>query len=170
MLATHLGPDKTGVMSVVVVGSINQDLVMTVPRHPGPGETVLGSRHTTGPGGKGANQAVAASRLGADVALVGRVGDDAPGREMIAAMKEAGIDVSRVGVDPAARTGVAVVAVDEAGENSIVVSPGANARCAPSDVDAVAALLDRAEVTLLQLEIPLERLRGRLSLLLTGSS
>jgi ribokinase len=143
-------------MSVAVVGSINQDLVVTVPRHPAPGETVLGTGHTTGPGGKGANQAVAAARLGARVAFVARVGDDAPGKESLAAMEASGVDVSRVGVDATARTGIAVVAVDEAGENSIVVSPGANAYCSPSDVDGARELLDRAEVTLIQLEIPLE--------------
>lgn len=143
-------------MSVAVVGSINQDLIISVPRQPQAGETVLGHGHFTGPGGKGANQAVAASRLGADVTFLGRVGDDAPGREMRAALAAAGIDVKGVGVDRGARTGLAIIALDDDGENAIIVSPGANARFEPGHLEPATDALDRAEVTLLQLEVPLE--------------
>ena len=143
-------------MAVAVVGSINEDLVVRVPRRPRGGETVLGSGHSTGAGGKGANQAVAAARLGSEVALVGRVGDDEPGRRMVAAMQAAGIDVTHVGVDSDARTGLAIITVDGEGENSIVVSPGANAGFLARHVDAARSVLVAANVTLLQLEIPTE--------------
>jgi ribokinase len=143
-------------MSVAVVGSMNQDIIVRVPRHPRAGETVLGRDHATAFGGKGANQAVAAATLGAEVAFFGRVGDDGPGREMVAAMAGRGIDTSGVGVDPQARTGLAIITLDDAAENAIIVSAGANARFLPEYLDGAAAVLDRAEVTLLQLEIPLE--------------
>lgn len=146
-------------MSVVVVGSVNQDLIVRVPRHPTPGETVLGHDHLTAAGGKGANQAVAAVRLGGDVAFLGRVGDDRPGSDMVAAMRAAGIDVDGVGIDDEAGTGLAIIAVDDAAENSIIVSPGANNRFRPEHLEEAAPVLDRASVTLLQLEIPLETVR-----------
>lgn len=143
-------------MSVAIVGSINRDLTVSVARRPRAGETVMGRDVVTSPGGKGANQAVASARLGADVALFGRVGDDVPGAEMVAAMAAEGIDVAGVGVDSSAATGLALIVLDDAGENSIIVSPGANARLAPEHLDEAAPVLDRASVTLLQLEIPLE--------------
>jgi len=137
---------------VVVVGSLNMDLVVRVARHPRPGETVLGHGHASHPGGKGANQAVAAARLGAHVSLAGRVGDDDHGRALVAALRRDGVDVSRVlrGERP---TGVAFIQVDDRGQNSIVVSPGANGEVS---VDDVAALdLASAAVVMLQLEVPL---------------
>ncbi len=143
-------------MSVAVVGSVNQDLILRVSRRPRGGETVLGHDHFTGAGGKGANQAVAAARLGSEVAFFGRVGADAAGEEMTANMTAAGIDVAGVGVDDTAGTGLAVIIVDDEGENSIVVSPGANAAMSPEHLDQAARALDRAEVTLLQLEVPLD--------------
>lgn len=146
-------------MSVVVVGSINQDLIVMVPRYPQAGETVLGHGHLTGPGGKGANQAVAASRLGADVAFLGRAGNDPVGRQMRRAMSAAGIDVSGLGLDPDAATGLAIITLDDRGENAIIVSPGANAYFVPGHLEPAAAVLDQAEVTLLQLEIPLDSVR-----------
>jgi len=136
--------------TVAVVGSANADLVVPVSRRPGAGETVLGGDLRTLPGGKGANQAVAAARLGAAVAFVGRVGHDAHGELLLASLTAAGVDVSGVRRDPAP-TGVAVITVTPDGDNSIVVAPGANARVRPDDArqPAVAA----AAVLLLQREI-----------------
>jgi ribokinase len=139
---------------VCVVGSINLDLVVAVERLPAPGETVVGGDHEALPGGKGANQAVAAARLGRQTALVGRVGDDDAGRRLVAALRAEGVDVSAVAVDPAAPTGIALIAVDARGENAIVVSPGANARVAADDVERARESLAGAGVTLLQQEIP----------------
>ncbi|MDH3518627.1 MAG: PfkB family carbohydrate kinase, partial [Acidimicrobiia bacterium] len=99
-------------MSIVVVGSINQDLVVRVPRHPRPGETLLGSGHFTAPGGKGANQAVALARLGQPVAMVGRVGADDTGAALVAGMAAEGIDTSGITIDPDAGTGLAVITLD----------------------------------------------------------
>jgi ribokinase len=141
---------------IAVVGSINLDLVVTVERHPAPGETVMGGDRRELPGGKGANQAVAAARLGRRVAMVGCVGDDQAGRELLASLAAAGVDGSRVRVVEGAPSGTACVAVSEDGENQIVVSPGANARLGPGDVAAAGAALEAAAVTLLQLEVPLE--------------
>jgi ribokinase len=142
--------------AVVVVGSLNLDYVVPVPRHPRPGETVLGGDLARHPGGKGANQAVAAARLDQPVAMVGRVGEDEPGRLLTATLADAGGDASGVQVTRGAPTGVALITVDEAGENAIVVSPGANARLSGADVADRAPLLARAAVTLAQLEVPLE--------------
>lgn len=141
---------------IVVVGSVNSDLVVRVEHHPAPGETVLGSGHETMPGGKGANQAVAASRLGSDVAFVGRVGADEVGHSLAAELVGEGIDASHLVVDQDAPSGLAIITVDDAGENSIVVSPGANGRVTTNDVDGASAVLIAATVTLLQLEIPLD--------------
>lgn len=143
-------------IEVAVIGSLNLDLVVPVPRHPRPGETVLGGDHFTNPGGKGANQAVAAARLGRRVAMVGRVGDDPAGRTLLGAVSGAGVDVSHVGVTEGVPTGLAVVMVDEHGENAIVVSAGANARLSGADVTAAGPMLREAAVTLVQLEVPLD--------------
>jgi ribokinase len=139
---------------VVVIGSINHDLTVVTSRLPRPGETVLGTHHYSGGGGKGANQAVAAARMGARVAMVGRVGDDEHGRALHAALSEEGIDVTAVGVDRDTPTGLAVITVDENAENTIVVSPGANDRLRPDHLDP--ELLAGAAVVLAQLEIPVE--------------
>ncbi|WP_445277421.1 ribokinase [Streptomyces sp. DSM 41033] len=140
---------------LLVVGSANADLVVGVDRRPGPGETVLGSDLVVHPGGKGANQAVAAARLGARTALLARVGDDAHGRLLRASQQEAGVDTGGVLVG-GAPTGVALITVDPSGDNSIVVSPGANARLTPGDIRAAAPLLATARVVSVQLEIPLD--------------
>ncbi len=141
---------------IVVVGSLNLDIVVPVPHHPAPGETVLGGENVRTPGGKGANQAAAAARLRGNVAMVGRVGDDDAGGLLTEALSDDGVDISRVEVTPGAPTGIAMIAVDEAGENTIVVSPGANSRVTETDVDAASSLLAGAAVTLLQLEIPID--------------
>ncbi|TXS18923.1 PfkB family carbohydrate kinase, partial [Streptomyces sp. wa22] len=140
---------------LLVVGSANADLVVGVERRPGPGETVLGTDLVVHPGGKGANQAVAAARLGARTALLARVGDDAHGRLLRASQQEAGVDTGGVLVG-GAPTGVALITVDPSGDNSIVVSPGANARLTPDDVRAAGALFASARVVSVQLEIPLD--------------
>jgi len=141
---------------IAVVGSVNRDLVVRVEHHPVPGETVLGSGHETMPGGKGANQAVAAARLGTDVVFVGRIGADEAGRDLVAEFESEGVDVGHLAVDPEAPSGLAIITVDDAGENAIVVSSGANGLVSTSDVKGASAALMAATVTLLQLEIPMD--------------
>ncbi|OIK24638.1 ribokinase [Streptomyces malaysiense] len=140
---------------LLVVGSANADLVIGVERRPAAGETVLGGDLSTHPGGKGANQAVAAARLGARTALLARVGDDGHGRLLLDSLRSAGVDPSGV-LEGGAPTGVALITVDPSGDNSIVVSPGANARLTPADVRAAEGLLRASRVVSAQLEIPLE--------------
>ncbi|MFJ7900515.1 ribokinase [Streptomyces sp. NPDC096198] len=140
---------------LLVVGSANADLVIGVERRPAAGETVLGSDLAVHPGGKGANQAVAAARLGARTALLARVGDDAHGRLLLEAQRAAGVATAGVLVG-GAPTGVALITVDPSGDNSIVVSPGANGRLAPDDVRDAGDLLAASRVVSAQLEIPLE--------------
>ncbi|WP_460108359.1 ribokinase [Streptomyces sp. YKOK-J1] len=140
---------------LLVVGSANADLVIGVERRPAAGETVLGGDLAVHPGGKGGNQAVAAARLGARTALLARVGDDAHGRLLLDAQRAAGVDTAGVLVG-GAPTGVALITVDPSGDNSIVVSPGANARLTPADVRRAAGLLRASRVVSAQLEIPLE--------------
>ncbi|MDX3639921.1 ribokinase [Streptomyces sp. MB09-02B] len=140
---------------LLVVGSANADLVIGVERRPGAGETVLGSDLAVHPGGKGANQAVAAARLGARTALLARVGDDGNGRLLLDSQRAAGVDTAGVLVG-GAPTGVALITVDPSGDNSIVVSPGANGKLTPEDVRAAEGLLRASRVVSAQLEIPLE--------------
>jgi len=140
---------------LLVVGSANADLVIGVERRPAAGETVLGSDLAVHPGGKGANQAVAAARLGARTALLARVGDDAYGRLLLDSQRAAGVDPVGV-LQGGAPTGVALITVDPSGDNSIVVSPGANGHLTPADVRAAAGLVHASRVVSAQLEIPLE--------------
>jgi ribokinase len=130
--------------------------VVRVPQLPGPGETVSGEDVFRNPGGKGGNQAVAAARLGRAVSMVACVGGDDAGRSLVEALRADGVDTQHVRVDERAPTGAAFIAVGPDGENQIIVSPGANRRLTRDDVHAARALLERASVTLLQLEIPLE--------------
>ncbi len=143
-------------VDVVVVGSINQDVTVRTPRFPDPGETIVGSDHFFGPGGKGANQAVAAARMGARTAMVGRVGDDGFGQDLTANLRSEGIDTSAVGVDENTSTGIAVITVDDAAENSIVGSLGANLQLTPGHLERHEHLIAEARVVLAQLEIPIE--------------
>ncbi|MGB3199683.1 MAG: ribokinase [Nodosilinea sp.] len=136
-------------------GSLNMDLVCRTPHLPQPGETRLGTHFETLPGGKGANQAVAAARLGAVVAMVGRVGEDAFGQQLIEGLQKAGVDSSGVALDGGAPTGVAAIAVDDAGRNTIVVVPGANGRVDLEDTDRLVARLHPGDSLLLQFEVPL---------------
>ncbi|NNC91059.1 MAG: ribokinase [Acidimicrobiia bacterium] len=141
---------------MVVVGSLNLDTTARVSRLPRPGETVLGTGHTSDTGGKGANQAVAAARLGRPVAMVGRVGNDDAGRQITGVLATEGVDANAVSVDDTTPTGMAFITVDGAGENMIVVSPGANATMSIADIERAADIIAGAGVLLLQLEIPLE--------------
>ena len=140
---------------VVVVGSVNVDLVLEVARHPHPGETVLGRSATVLPGGKGANQAVAAARLGARVAMVGAVGTDEYAATALSELARAGVDLTEVRhVD--GPTGLAVITLAEDGENSVVVIAGANTTTDEAAVTAAGPLITAARVCVLQAEIPLE--------------
>ncbi len=148
-----MNPERT---SIAVVGSINIDLVVEVPRMPTPGETLRGRNVALYPGGKGANQAVAAARLGADVALYGKVGDDPFGRRLLEGLRGSGIDASSVEIEPETASGLASIWVDATGDNAIVLAAGAN-----DEVDGryIEKCLDRiagADVVLLQLEVPIE--------------
>ena len=140
---------------VVVVGSLNVDLTAKTQRLPQRGETIASHDFHTFPGGKGANQSVAAAKLGAAVVHVGRVGDDTFADLLIASLKGAGVNTSKIARAPQTPTGTALITVDSAGDNTIVVVPGANGRC---DSDYVAAALTEteADVMVLQLEIPME--------------
>jgi ribokinase len=140
---------------IIVVGSLNMDLVVRAPHLPQPGETIIGCDFKTFPGGKGANQAVAAARLGGHVTLIGRVGHDAFGEELLRTLADDHVDTTFVQRDANAPSGVALITVDEAGQNTIVVASGANARVTPADVDAAEAAFEAAAVLLLQLESPL---------------
>jgi len=140
---------------VLVIGSANTDLVVRASRLPGPGETVLGGEFTQVPGGKGANQALAAALAGARVDFVARVGADALGARMIANLRDAGIGTRHMLRDASAPSGVALISVNDRGENAIVVAGGANMRLAPADIDRALPLVHSAAVMLLQLETPL---------------
>lgn len=142
---------------VVVFGSSNTDLTVRVPRLPAPGQTILGSSFASSPGGKGANQAVAARRAGAEVVFVTAVGDDDLGRQALERYRREGIDVSHVRVVEGIASGVALIFVAEDGENLIGVAPGANHRLTPEDIDRLPASLFRTEdVLLTSWEIPVE--------------
>ncbi len=141
---------------VAVVGSANLDLVVEVDKIPVAGETVLGGDLRLIPGGKGANQAVAAARLGRRVAMIGRVGDDDAGATLRSAMDSAGVDTACLLTIEGAPSGTALIAVGADGDNAIVASPGANGRLSSADVEGAAGVLAAADVVLLQLEVPLE--------------
>ena len=141
---------------VLVVGSSNTDMVIRVPHIPRPGETVLGTDLTMAGGGKGANQAVAAARAGGRVTLVARVGDDVFGGQAVAAFAADGLETRFVLRTPGISSGVALINVDDRGENSISVASGANARLSVEDVKSAAAAFEEADIVLLQLESPLE--------------
>jgi ribokinase len=142
--------------NIIVVGSVNADLVVKGPRLPGPGETVLGGTFSAAAGGKGANQAVAAARLGGDVTLVAKVGCDAFGDEALVGYRREGLAVDLVEREPNAATGIALILIDNAGENMIAVSSGANALLGVADVERAAGRIAAADVLMLQLEIPLD--------------
>ena len=148
---------------IVVVGSINMDLVTLAPRFPGPGETLLGSRFFTTHGGKGANQAVAAARLGASVSMVGALGRDAFGDQLHEGLAKEGIALDHVARLADEGSGSASITVAE-GENQIIVVPAANARVTPTQVEAARAVIAQADAVLVQLEIPLDAVEATLRL------
>lgn len=140
---------------ILVVGSLNVDLVMRAPRLPHPGETIIGATFHMAVGGKGANQAVAAARAGASVAMIGRLGNDAFGALARDALRAAGVNTDAVLTDSDAATGTGQIVVDDAGRNAIVVASGANACVSVADVVRQTAAWDGARLVVLQLEIPL---------------
>ncbi len=139
---------------ILVIGSMNADLVVRAPRFPGPGETISGEDLQIIPGGKGANQAVAAARQGASVSMIGRVGNDSFGPLLISHLKRNNVDTSHVQADTGSATGTAIIVVDANAQNSIVLSPGGNGRVSPADMENVS--FSNHKLLLLQLEIPLE--------------
>ena len=142
-------------MSIQVFGSINFDLTTYVPHLPALGETLRGHSFITVPGGKGANQAVAAARLGAPTKFFGRIGNDAFGREVMPIVQKEGIDMSGIRMDDQHGTGLAVISVDDKADNSIVVVSGANMALDESDADRCILDFDEARIVMLQLEVPL---------------
>ncbi|ABQ91641.1 ribokinase [Roseiflexus sp. RS-1] len=142
-------------MAVVVFGSINMDLVVRTPRLPTPGETLTGHTFFTAPGGKGANQAVACARLGVPTRMVGRVGDDLFGEQLRASLRSFGVQDDGVLTTPGP-SGVALIAVDDTAENTIVIVPGANGAVSIADIPRLERALDGARALLLQLEVPIE--------------
>ncbi len=146
---------------VTVVGSLNMDISVTVPSLPGPGMTVLGSAARFSPGGKGGNQAVAAARLGAEVRMVGCVGDDAFGQQLLADLRAEDVKTDHVRVIQGTPSGLAMIAVDSSAENLIVVAPGANREVSPADV--AAAQSTPTDVLVISAEIPVPVIRSALA-------
>ncbi|WP_448104515.1 ribokinase [Pedobacter panaciterrae] len=140
---------------IIVAGSINMDMVVKTGHIPQPGETVLGGTFFMNPGGKGANQAVAVARLGGEVAFIGKIGDDVFGKQSSQLFDEEGISTLGMLSDPENPSGIALITVDQFGENSIVVAPGANARLEPADVEQAFCLYPEGKILLIQLEIPM---------------
>lgn len=154
---------------IIVIGSSNTDMVVTSPKLPLPGETVLGNEFDVIPGGKGANQAVAAARAGADVSFVAKVGNDDFGKQAIIGYQKDKINTENILIDPVKPSGVAVIIVDEnSGQNSIVVAPGSNANLSVADIQKIEAEILEADVLLLQLEIPIETVQAALEIAKKG--
>lgn len=140
---------------IVVVGSLNMDMVVRTTFHPKPGETVLGGEFRTFFGGKGANQAVAAARLGATVQMVGKVGKDAFGAQLCNGLEHAGVDIQYIDQDERYPTGIAMITLDQIGQNTIVVASGANMKLTPEDVKRSESAFHDADLLMMQLETPL---------------
>ena len=141
---------------IIVIGSSNTDMVVKVPHIPAPGETILGTDFLTIPGGKGANQAVAAARAGAAVTFIACVSDDALGKQAVENYRKDEIDTSCIKVQPGIHSGIALINVADDGENSISVAPGANSYLLPEDIYGFEEVFKGAKVVLVQLEIPME--------------
>jgi len=141
---------------IIVIGSMNMDMVVKTSHIPEPGETVLGGTFFMNPGGKGANQAVAVARLGGDVAFIGKIGEDIFGKQSVKLFNDEGVDIAGMVSDIDLPSGIAMITVDEEGENSIVVAPGANANLQPGDVEASLSKYPEADILLIQLEIPMK--------------
>jgi len=142
--------------NIVVVGSLNMDLVVQTEQLPRPGMSVMGGRVTRFPGGRGGNQAVAAARLGGQVLMIGRVGRDENGEALIRSLEEEGVDTAFISRDPETPTGVAMITVDLSGQSTAVISPGANYQLLPGLLAEAHDVIRKADVLLLQLEIPIE--------------
>ncbi|MCC6441972.1 MAG: ribokinase [Armatimonadetes bacterium] len=147
---------------IVVVGSANTDMVVKAPRIPPPGETVLGGEFLMAPGGKGANQAVAAARLGAEVAFIACLGRDLFAEAALANYRQAGIVTDYIRQDEATPSGAALIMVDASGQNAIAVAPGANARLSPEDVERAESAIAGADMLVAQLEVPFDTVRDAL--------
>ena len=151
-------------IAICVVGSINMDLVFRTPRMPAPGETISGHEFAQIAGGKGANQAVAAARQGARTALIACVGDDAYGKQSLAALQQDGIDTGAIEICADCATGVAGIFVDDSGQNSIVIAPGANAKLTPAHIEAARQTLSGAQILLCQCETPMPTIQAAIAL------
>ena len=141
---------------IVVVGSSNTDMVVKTNVFPKPGETVIGESFMMNQGGKGANQAVAAARMGGDVTFISKVGSDFLGAKSIELYKKEGINTDYISVDEVSLSGVAFITIDSKGENSIIVAPGANASLMKADIDRALHVIENADLILMQCEIPIK--------------
>ena len=151
-------------MKIVVMGSYNSDMIVKVPHIPKPGETVLGGKFSTAAGGKGANQAVAAARIGGDITFIARLGDDSLGKDAIKRFESENINTKYIKKDLVAPSGVALIVVDNNGQNSIAVALGANSNLTPSDVEDSKEVIESADLLLTQLETPLPSVEKAISL------
>ena len=158
------GDASTPTGHIVVVGSINMDLVARMARLPRPGETVESHDLSQIPGGKGANQAAASARLGARTSMVGRVGDDSFGPTLTEALQRCGVDVGTVLTTGSCPSGIALIGVEDSGENAITIVAGANAHLTPNDVGSAEEVIAQSDAMLLQLEIPLETVEAALEM------
>lgn len=145
---------------IVVIGSSNTDMIIKSERIPQPGETIIGGKFTTAAGGKGANQAVAAVRAGGDVTFIGRIGTDILGDNAVNGFVKDGLNVSNIIRDNEEPSGVALIFVDEKGENSIAVAPGSNAKLSPKDIKNNQSVITGADLLLMQLEVPIEAIES----------
>ncbi|MBD1423081.1 ribokinase [Sphingobacterium chuzhouense] len=141
---------------IIVIGSSNIDMVIRTDCFPKPGETILGGDFFMNQGGKGANQAVAAARLGGDVLFVSSVGNDIFGKMTLQSLQQEGVDVEYIRIDSGSPSGIAIITVDRNGENNIVVAPGANSTLSPTDIQRVEHLIEEGSFMLMQLEIPIQ--------------
>lgn len=155
---------QEGKWDIVVAGDVNMDYLAKGARLPEPGETVTGELFQQAPGGKGGNQAVAAARLGARVALLSRAGSDQRGSEIVQRLDDEGVDTQRIRRDAAAATGIALIQVGEKGEKQILTAPGANLNVSVADMQASSSLLQNTRVVLVQLAIPLEAVREAITI------
>jgi len=154
---------------VVVVGSLNMDLVVRVPHMPVPGETILGNNFQNIPGGKGANQAVGAARMGAQVTMIGRVGNDEFGKVLTENLANEGVDISHVSVDKEEATGIAMITLDQSGQNSIVVASGANMALKPKDIRAAWKKISDIDIVVMPLEVSLDCIEEAIRLAVESS-
>lgn len=149
---------------IAVIGSINMDVFLSINNQPKPGETIFANKVTYQPGGKGANQAVSISNMGADVYMIGRVGSDTFGEEIVKVLTDKGVDTSNVEVDDTTKTGLALITLDKNAENHIVLYKGANFTLSPKDIDAVEDIIEQVDIVMLQLEIPIETVNHTIEL------